>query len=636
MKEKKRKPLAKRLMALLLIGAMLAPAATPAHAASEDTTADAPKIRVVATLVDGGQYLEVGLNIESKGDGAEGKENGFQSAGVLLKYTPNVLTPVSWGETASVVAVPGLEGGEAALVPSKGADELSGKLAEAIQAEGQGYLFLSAETARTSVLHQKLPEDTAKEEPAPTADEQTPGGYPILRIKQAESGAEQAVVVRFRVNEKTPASESAEAEKYTLSELAAALDLVGTTETDTKALAVFPLAGAGGVTYLADNRTVTASGTGTDANLSFVWIENGVTANAGTGGGSTEGIISVTAFDWDGTMLGSFIFASDSNPAKQEANAQEALDAFMAQEEIAAVLNSHAGYDFLTWVKNEDDIPTSYGMRVSSSTNTKLEELDVVEADKADFSTMTQSTTVKAAYTTNGDCQLGEGLDTAEAMNARRYTTSLDSYGRFGTSQSFSIKIKVERGNVPRATDGALRVKMTINGVNVYSQYALTGADTEVVEIAPYAQSNPSGVFTGVSVVEWTVIDEYGTSDWVGAAPRTTLTDCQSNASFAVRDVGTAKNVAVWDEGTYPFYGVIAGINDAMESYHQLKLEDPTVMPNNSNMGGITLPILRSVGIPPLALAAMRAALYDKYVENGASPLDYSAIYEAASGTPLL
>ena len=362
-----------------------------------------------------------------------------------------------------------------------------------------------------------------------------------------------------------------------------------------------------------------------------VQLGNEASSLAAVWNSTTEGVLAITAYDWDGVTLGSFVFRADSNPTTQGLNAQQALDEFKARPEVAAKLAAKPGYDFLTWVKNESSIPSSYGKRVNSSANTELKDLDLAPEDQADFATLTESTTVKAAYTTNDTIILGEGLSSAEARDARQYTTSIDSYGRFGTGNSFAVRIKVERGNVPRVTEGSLRVRMSIGGADIYSQYALSGADVEVIEVAPYAQAGASGV-TGATIVEWTIIDGYGEPNWVGAAPRTTLEECRSAASFTTRDVGTSRNQRVWDQGTYPFEGVIVGINDALASYHALKLENPDLTPSNANMGGITIPILRTIGIPPKAIAAARAALYDKYVENGAQPLDYRAMYEAASG----
>lgn len=361
----------------------------------------------------------------------------------------------------------------------------------------------------------------------------------------------------------------------------------------------------------------------TPASLAAVW-------SGGTR--STDGIIAVSVSDWDGVALGTFIFFSDPDPAIQKANADAAKNEFLAREDVAAKLTSHAGYDFLDFVKDEDGVPTSYGKRVASNSNTVVAELEIAPENIVDFSTLESSTTVSVAYTTNASIELGEGLDATSAMNARRYKTSIDSYGRFGTSQSFAIRIKVERGNVPRSTQAALRVRLEINGVSVYSQYDLSGADEEVIEVAPFAQSNTNGTFTGVSVVEWTVVDKYELSNWVGAAARTTLNECQSKASFTVKNVGTTRS-AVWDEETYPLYGVVASFNEALRTYHEALQLDPTT--NVSTMTAISVANLRSIGIPPVSTNAttLRRTIYNGWLANGAKDLSYEELYQIASGS---
>lgn len=330
------------------------------------------------------------------------------------------------------------------------------------------------------------------------------------------------------------------------------------------------------------------------SNWHFLSVKNGVSVNQG-GGSSTEGIIAVTAFDWDGTMLGSFIFAGDPNPEKQRANAQKALDGFMAKENIAQVLTSHAGYDFLAWVKNEDDVPSSYGWRTRPDAKTVLSELELADSDRVDFGTLTESTTVKAGYITNDSIELGaDAPDLNAQVAARNYQAKIVGYNRFGTTDNFSITVEVKRGNVPRVTNGYLWVRTHIGDVDSYSRYALKGADEETVQVALYAKGARSGSnfnLSGVSLVEWTVIDDYGYSNWVNAGTageRANRPDCQSTASGAVRDVGTSKNQAVWDKSSYPSKGIIGSI------YDQLVAMDTT-----GEAMSVTAAHLRSVGIVP-------------------------------------
>jgi hypothetical protein len=325
-------------------------------------------------------------------------------------------------------------------------------------------------------------------------------------------------------------------------------------------------------------------------------------------------------------MLGTFIFRSDPDPKTQEQNAQQAISEFVAREDVAAKLSNKPGYDFLTWVKDESGIPTSYGVRVSSAANAVLEELSLAEEDALDFSTLTESTTTKAAYTSNDTLTTGEGLGTgAEQIAARHYQTKIVEYGRFGATQNFSITVQVERGNVPRATSPWLLVRSEISGVSVYSRYALTGADTETVQVALYAATNSNGNLSGVALVEWTVIDDYQYSNWVNAGKRTNTADCQSKATFKVRDVGTSKNQQVWDQGTYPLEGIVTSI------YEQLLARDT----DNTAMSVIAAH-LRTVGIVPSVTNnnTLRNNIYENWVTLGKPKLTWEILNTIASQAP--
>lgn len=372
------------------------------------------------------------------------------------------------------------------------------------------------------------------------------------------------------------------------------------------------------------------------------------TLKIGGGGGGpsgTDGILAITAQDFDGEKIGTFVFRSDSNPTTQKANADAAIKEFVAQEKVANILKSHPGYDFLTWVRedykdengNKVVVPTSYGKRVDSVDPKSVVSLELDPADQIDFSTLQESITVRAAYTTNDSIELGAtAADDNAARDARRYkaTVTPTSFSRYGTGNSYGIQIKVERGNVPRVTDGILLVNMSIGGASIYSQYELKGSDEETVDVVAYAQSSTSGQFFGAVTVEWTIADKYQLTNWIGAGPRTTQSECVVNASFTVKRFGSTVR-AVWDTGTYAFEGVVDGINQALASYHSLKLKDPSITPSNQNMSGITTAILQSINIPPLSQTTARNNLYNKYLANGANPLSYADIYEAASGTPL-
>ena len=170
-------------------------------------------------------------------------------------------------------------------------------------------------------------------------------------------------------------------------------------------------------------------------------------------------------------------------------------------------------------------------------------------------------------------------------------------------------------------------VRMEISGVDVYSQVALSGADEEIVEVIPYAESTVSrqGVLTykGVDVVEWTVIDTYQASNWIGAGARTTKTDCQSKATVSLKTVGSTANVAVWGAHTYPWYGYIAGMNAELAAYDA----------DGTAMSTITAANLRKLDIPLKTASgnALTTGIYNAWVAQGKKDLDYDTLYAIAS-----
>ena len=114
-----------------------------------------PTVRIVATAVDGGKYVEVGLNIDSAG-------GMFQSAGAVLRYDPDKLRPVTWtGEVLHKSEVKREDvtsaWSNAVPLPAKTGDGFAEKFALAFTLltetpELNGYLYLSAAAAQTGTL----------------------------------------------------------------------------------------------------------------------------------------------------------------------------------------------------------------------------------------------------------------------------------------------------------------------------------------------------------------------------------------------------------------------------------------------------------------------------------------------------
>ena len=547
MKKRKRKPLAKRLMALLLIGVLLAPA-LPAQTALADTTPEAPEVRVTATVI-GGQYVEVGLNIDSKEGGK------FQSAGVLLTYDPEVLIPIGWGDNTAL-AIPAVTeaaeaGKAAAILPAKGADALSGKLAEAVTVDGKGYLYLSAETARAMAgLRQTLPAEKSAEELDPALPTATTSGKAISYIQKAETAAEYAAVVRFVLKAKPGM------ELYDDSEIVAALDVVPAADA---AAASFPLPDAP-MTYLSDNTDHTTAGKDTSATLKFVWVLDGVTANAGTGDGADlNSIATFTIFDATGEYLGAVSVAKDSKPedvvSALEAFAKGLYHGFVTQAEakenpaLTATLPTTAngnptyykgdllegvpanstsyydytgtqwplsykkGYNFAGWAQVTGSLSDMY-TTVGAQAELDALLLDLSEAPQDGW----QSMSLMAAYV--GDNTLSK--DNSGISN-ERYTLLKTDYNKYGAN-SYSIKITIQRENQDghgstRLRDPALRVTATVGGETVYMAVKIDNIDQATGEIVL-----PRGA-EDVSVM---LVDFAEGADWT-AASRKLPDDIQYN-----------------------------------------------------------------------------------------------------------
>ncbi len=628
-----------------------------------------PEITVVAAKIAKDNALEIGLRINSK-------NIGYKSAGVVLSYDATKLRPWAWqinGEKAtaanaeSMYQAAKLTEEEAAShenpwsngvnMAAQATEYQTGKNAmTVIDATGTvGYLYLETQ-AHTIDPDSNQAQDNAAFQENKLTDMGSMTGYGFDEayvVKEYKEKVDQVITVRFSIvgpeddgneEEQTPSeNENLEPGGNDTSESGADNNPAANSSLDGGAAEVENLFATYGIKVLsADDSFAKKSHLRTnymyfaetdsydiDCTLNALSISDGVSNNQG--GGSTEDIVAVTAFDWDGEMLGSFIFQTDANPEVQRKNAQAALDDFIKEEEVAKTLKEHEGYDFLDWVKNKDDVPSSYGWRTPSAAKGTTEELALKDADKVDFGTLKTSTTVKAAYTTNDKIELGDKVTSLnDKIAARNYQSRIVGYGRFGASDNFSITIEVNRGNVPRVTNGYLWVRTRVGDVDNYSRYALKGSDTEEVQVALYAvgargkdEETNEDIFdvTGVSLVEWTVIDDYEYSNWVDAGTAGERSDRATNQAVASGtiqpNVGTSRNVAVWAKDSYPCQGVVAGI------YDQLLEKDK----NNTSLT-VTANHLRSIGIAPSDTNnnRLRNNIYDNWVRLGKPKLTWDIL----------
>lgn len=330
---------------------------------------------------------------------------------------------------------------------------------------------------------------------------------------------------------------------------------------------------------------------------------------------------SIIFYDWDeATVLGSIVVAkgvdatdevnkfvqTQMSPNSRDYTGNEGDPYFV--DDAAFPMTYKKGYSFLNWISFESVEPTSYGERViSNNANNLGSEGDNVAAaaskliapeETSDFSNITDSIIVKAAYTTNSECVIGP------YAAQRQYTVSPSAYGRYGTTFNLPITLKVERGDVPRPTQPYLRVKMTVSGTTIVSLYKLSGADVEEIQVIPYTT-----LTGGVSQIAWAVIDSYGLSDMNIAAARSaenTTSITRGNVQSMAFDGGNY-NVVKDQERTYMHKAYLAGINNALASY------DPNTA--ITTMTDITPVVLRTVGIPlgGMNINNAKSALYEKW-----------------------
>lgn len=366
-----------------------------------------------------------------------------------------------------------------------------------------------------------------------------------------------------------------------------------------------------------------------------------------------DGIISITAYDWDGELLGNFAFVKASDPETQAANAQKAIDAFVGSEPIQAKLTSHAGYDFLAWVKDDNSIPTSYGKYADLVND--IRELTINADDIADFGSMTESCVVRAAYTTNDNIVLGPTL------SEREYSITVDRFERtYSSSSYFTVYATIRRENVPRMVMGVMVAEeFFAYGINATGDnYAniimntdlikLRGSDVEQIKVTVSCypatpatgktpEENVSTVAAGAHRVQIYLRDSF-------QSPFSAYPSYQSSSSRGfcgpfsatftskqIRNSATAQTTAlvnVYDNGTFSQYGTAASI------YNDFCRFDST----NSWTSAFTAIIIRQLGIPPSKSSnAVRNASYSRWQELGKPnfsypTFDFATLYYILSG----
>lgn len=457
---------------------------------------EVPQVTILGTKVTGGAYFELGLKVSAK---------SFQSVGAVLRYDTSVLEPVDW--SGEKLALAGAGWSAPTVIPTKGADNLSGKPALAYRETdaqgadtGRGILYLGADALQYTPLDGvqtvavrfayaagKGPEDV-------TLPGSADGGAPYT-VDYAPDGALPDSIPGARLVATAGADEVFEySDTYRAS---------------------FELAEGPGV--------------------------------AGTGGGTT-GDYAVTFFDWDGRVLDAM--AAQGDMTQSVADLQKNL----------AALKNKAGYDFSCWLlveQGEAGLETKNGAFVASN------DAGDFDADKADFSDVQKNMLVQAAYVENSAINSGVSdgtrafytIDEGSAVYTR-YGSASETDGRYSITYTVRRQNAVGQGVTKLRRPAVfviMRPDLSDPSQDLISRVDLENTDETTFEVVPTR---------GIQQVEVRAIDTYGVPAWPSAGQRSGSTAC-GNAAFVengswgfVRDqaIATIETLGddYLDEGQWP------------------------------------------------------------------------------------
>lgn len=484
-----------------------------------------PTIEIIgSTIKRDNKFFELGMEITA---GSE----GFFSAGIALEYDSSVITPVAWdGEDINMSDRTDWQ--NVAALPAISPKGISGRTALAYQKDGKGYLSLTGEAP--------LPVKTLADKRVITVRFKYEGGDDTARAVN-----KQRVIDGF-----------AEGKIVSLSD-----DIISA-DSPVGQMVLYRAGGDAETEYYYTS-VETTQGIMTEKKLSappvFKLKENEDSADSG--GSDASKFAALVFFDWDeSTLLGSMVVdsAMPEEEIKETINTYTQTlmppDADMSNWSDTAAkayttydtkypLASHDGYSFGKWIDFNSEDFTVYGEAVKATDAGVMETIPTPE--DPDFNNLSGGLILKAAYVSNTK------MDSLTTAVKREYTISNDSapekgyYGRYGTSNNYSLKFKVTRENtdkqpVQRTRTTALRVIYNITGdTQIYSLVSMENLDEQIVEIAAPANAES---------VDVSVIDIGGTADWAtGSADRSTKFPVNSKQSG--------------DDYGYIIYGTVNYIN---------------------------------------------------------------------------
>ncbi len=580
----------------------------------ETPAPEKPKLTVTASNIND-TYLEVGLDITS------GMES-FHSAGVVLEFDSTVLEPVRWGGSQVPYDTTGA-GSWSGAVPLEtvGEKAFSGKTAlayfDGITLESpygrKGYLYLETETAS-----------------------------PLGALNGARS-----VTAVFKYTE-GHSKEDVHSDTIALGSASSALRLASDAAayySPLSALAVYftgkQEAGTA-VEYYSRPLTKDAAGSivenlkiGENERMEepvMKWIEKGESADTG-GGGSAEGMASVSFYDWDDRLMGAIAVPIGAVSEETKQSIQEFQEKFMYAsadrdengalkpdlplyvDNAAYPLRNKKGYSFAKWIVVTSDT-------LEDTFTAYATEDEVAAANGTDFANISGNMIVKAGYMENSEINNGRKYYTATAVknNMGRFGTPTPEYG------DYSIVIDIERKNdqnsgITRLKKPALKVVMTTASGTLYSMIEIENKDKTSAEIV---------VTTATTTVKYNLIDLTENSDWVNYC---------SNKSAQIDILRDGKDGFVILGTVGDVNRICAEYNMASDNAELTDSEVSNIYRNwNTKFSTDTLkilgvPYLSSQGGPGAANAKRR--IYKAIKENNNEPISHDEMAAAVLNSAL-
>lgn len=504
---------------LLLLGLMVVVILLSMFAATADNVPGPADVKVVATKV--GNELEIGLNINT---GDTGK---FQSMGLLLSYDPTKLAPMDWGTNS--VSAPSVESIKDAwtgggLLDTQSDEKIYARAANAFtvgEGESQkGYLYLSADLLRAGALEETVATETGDATTRPNTT--TASGKNIAYIEKATTASTQAVVARFHIGAGA-----------TVDDLAASIDVAQVTPADLEGFPMQVTSAVGSVdavSYIADNTTYKTAGISTqDVNLSFLWIADGVSVNAGGGSSLPGGDYVITLFDWDGRVLDAISSDSNATALLGNYNPDPTKQTGWYTSPFADKLEQKKGYKFDKWLVVDRDkdglIETEHGTltsnltpldpAVSGDVATLTDISTYAKTDKNSKAVLLQASYVaKTAANRDTDDLVNGGNDVHNTTeDYSRYQFGEATYYQYGASDinngQYAVRVPVSRNNVVRADTPTVLAQVTVRN-NGKDEIVTVKVDLENTDATNFEVVVPRSC----TQVTYTVLDTYGVEAW--------------------------------------------------------------------------------------------------------------------------